>query len=100
MATFCKIDEKNIVVDVIKISDDDCGGGIFPESEPIGQDFIKRCGIEGNWLQTSFNNNFREVYGGMGFSYDKKKDIFIPSKVRLEDGTEIIPTPPHQNGII
>lgn len=100
MATFCKINEKNIVIDVIKISDDDCGGGFFPESEKIGQEFLKSCGIEGNWIQTSFNSNFREVYGGIGFTYNKKEDIFIPSKVKLEDGTEIIPIPPHQNGII
>lgn len=95
MATFCKLDKNNIVVDIIKIGDEDCGGGVFPDSEILGQQFISSCGIEGKWIQTSYNSNFRGVFGGIGFKYDKKKDIFIPAKVRLEDGTFIIPVPPH-----
>ena len=41
MAHFAKIDDTNIVREVIVISNADCGGGDFPASEPIGQAFIK-----------------------------------------------------------
>jgi hypothetical protein len=59
------------------VSNDDCGGGTFPESEPIGQTFIASLGLEGQWLQTSYNNNFRGCYAGIGFEYDPILDIFI-----------------------
>ena len=56
--------------DVIVISNDDIDDLPFPESEPVGQAFIASLGIEGQWLQTSYNNNFRGVYAGIGYSYD------------------------------
>ena len=52
MAHFAEL-ENNIVKRVIVISNDDCGGGDFPESEPVGQAFIASLGISGNWMQTS-----------------------------------------------
>jgi len=58
MAHFAQVQD-NIVRDVIVIDNSDCGGGEFPESEPIGQEFIADIGIDGDWLQTSYNNNFR-----------------------------------------
>jgi hypothetical protein len=76
MAHFAQVVE-NRVTQVIVVSNDDCGGGIFPESEPIGQTFIASLGLEGQWLQTSYNNNFRGCYAGIGFEYDPDLDIFI-----------------------
>ena len=65
MAHFAQIYE-DIVQQVIVVSNDDCGGGEFPESEPIGQAFIASLGITGEWLQTSYNANFRGKYAGIG----------------------------------
>ena len=62
MAHFAQLDENNVVVTVNVINNSDCGGGDFPESEPIGQAFIASLGIAGEWLQTSYNNNFRGLY--------------------------------------
>jgi len=76
MAHFAQVVE-NRVTQVIVVSNDDCGGGTFPESEPIGQTFIASLGLEGQWLQTSYNNNFRGCYAGIGFEYDPILDIFI-----------------------
>lgn len=76
MATFCLVNDSNIVTDVIKISDSDCGGGVFPDSEPIGQAFIASIGLSGNWLQTSVNGSFRGMYGGVGASYDPATGTF------------------------
>lgn len=78
MAHFAQIDKDMIVTQVIVIGNDDCGGGEFPESEHIGQDFIASIGLEGEWLQTSYNNNFRGTYAGIGFRYDPELDKFVP----------------------
>ena len=66
MAHFAQIDEQNIVQQVIVVANDDCGGGKFPESEPIGQAFIASLGLTGTWLQTSYHANFRGQYAGIG----------------------------------
>ena len=89
MAHFAKI-ENNIVTNICIINNEDCGGGDFPESEKIGQDFIKSLGIEGKWLQTSCNTYmgvhmeggkaFRKNYAMIGGTYDKQRDAFIPIK--------------------
>jgi hypothetical protein len=64
MAHFAKI-QNNVVVEVLTVNNDDCGGGEYPESEPIGQAFIASCGIDGLWLQTSYHANFRGNYAGI-----------------------------------
>jgi hypothetical protein len=74
MAYFAKL-ENNIIIDVIVIDDNDCAGGIFPESEPVGQNFIASLNLDGNWLQTS--NNFRKQYAYVGCVYDANSDAFI-----------------------
>jgi len=76
MAHFAKI-ENGIVRDVIVVSNDDCGGGNFPESEPIGQAFLASLGLAGEWKQTSFNGNFRSKYAGIGDTYDAVNDVFV-----------------------
>jgi len=80
MAHFAKI-ENNIVREIIVIGNPDCGGGDFPESEPIGQAFIASIGLEGEWLQTSYNGNFRAVYAGIGYTYDEVSDTFVAPEI-------------------
>ena len=75
MAHFAKI-ENSQVKQVIVVSNDDCGGGEFPESEPIGQAFIASLGLDGLWLQTSYHNNFRAHYAA-GCTYDADNDVFV-----------------------
>jgi len=62
---------------VIVINNSDCAGGDYPDSEPIGQAFIASLGIDGDWLQTSYNNNFRGTYAGQGMTYDPVLDEFV-----------------------
>lgn len=69
MANFALV-ENDLVIQVIVIANDDCDNLPFPESEPVGQAFIESLGIAGTWLQTSYNNNFRGIFAGIGFSYD------------------------------
>jgi len=67
----------NVVRNVIVVDNSDCGGGDFPDSEPIGQDFIASIGITGEWLQTSYHGNFRGTYAGQGMTYDPVLDEFV-----------------------
>jgi hypothetical protein len=76
MAHFAQV-LNNIVEDVIVIANSDCNDLDFPESEPVGQAFIASLGLEGEWLQTSYNANFRGAYAGIGFTYDADLDVFI-----------------------
>ena len=76
MAHFAQIDETNIVQTVIVIDNEDCGGGNFPDSEPIGQQYIADLGLSGTWLQTSYHANFRGKYAGIGDIYDATIDAF------------------------
>ena len=77
MAHFAQVDEYQIVRNVIVINNSDCAGGEYPDSEPIGQAFIASIGIEGNWMQTSYNGNFRGTYAGQGMTYDPTLDEFV-----------------------
>ena len=76
MAHFARINN-GIVDQVIVVSNDDCAGGDFPESEAPGQTFIASLGLEGQWLQTSYHANFRGKYAGIGDTYDAELDQFV-----------------------
>jgi len=76
MAHFAKI-ENNIVTQVIVVNNEVIENKDFPESEPIGVNFCKSLyGNETEWLQTSYNANFRGQYAGIGMTYDPATDTF------------------------
>ena len=87
MAHFAKIETGGQVSQVIVVANSDCGGGDFPESEPIGQAFISSLGIECLWLQTSYNNNFRNLYGS-GKVFDallgEYGEFVVPTELPVE----------------
>ena len=70
MANFAQINEQNFVTEIIVIANADCNGGVFPNSEPIGQTFIASIGLTGEWLQTSYKGNFRNIFAGIGDYFD------------------------------
>lgn len=76
MAHFAKAID-NIVIDVIVVANSDCGGGKYPESEPIGQAYIASLGLDGEWLQTSYSGSFRGRYAGPTYNYDPDLDEFV-----------------------
>jgi hypothetical protein len=69
MAHFVQV-TNNQCGDVIVISNDDVDNLPFPESEPVGQAFIASIGLQGVWLQTSYNANFRGYYAGIGWGFN------------------------------
>lgn len=79
MAYFAKI-ENNIVTEVISVSNEVCGEPTltFPDTDAAGRAFIANTlKLAGVWKQTSFNNNFRKQYCGVGFTYSSDADVFI-----------------------
>jgi len=77
MAHFARIDNNNVVRQVIVISNDDCPDPA-PDNEQQGQAFIAdQLGLAGTWLQTSYHGNFRGVYAGPGYTYDPAIDEFV-----------------------
>ena len=77
MAHFAKV-VNDVVEQVIVVANDDCGGGEFPKSEPIGQAFIASLGLDGLWLQTSYHASFRGCYASETWTYDADLDKFVP----------------------
>lgn len=77
MAHFARLNGNNQVVHVHVVNNSDIQNLEFPESEFIGQEYLRS--IHGNyvWKQTSYNNNFRKQYAGIGYIYDPINDIFI-----------------------
>ena len=72
MAHFAKIGVGNIVERVEVVSND------IATTEQAGVDFLNNLyGTRDVWIQTSYNNNFRKNFAGIGFKYDDVKDAFI-----------------------
>lgn len=84
MAHFAKI-ENGIVTQIVVVADTDCGGGQYPESESAGVSFLAACGLTGEWKQTSYNDNFRGRYAGIGFTYDADLDEFVAPVVDSQE---------------
>lgn len=81
MANFAQV-TNTIVEQVIVIANHDCDNLPFPDSEPVGQAFIASLGYTGDWLQTSYNGNFRGCYAGIGYTWNGTD--FVPPVVEPE----------------
>jgi len=77
MAHFAKIDENNIVTQVVSVNNDVILKADGTESENKGKAFLNGLFGSATWIQTSYNNNFRKQYAGIGYTYDSAKDKFI-----------------------
>ena len=81
MAHFAKLNENNTVLEINVVDNSTILDLPFPESEPIGIEFLTAwSGGYTLWKQTSYNNNFRVRYAGIGYTYDSIRDAFIPPK--------------------
>lgn len=81
MAHFAQLDENNNVIQVDVVANKVINDLPFPESEPIGVEFLKSIyGENTRWVQTSYNSNFRGIYAPVGGSYNPITDLFIPIK--------------------
>jgi hypothetical protein len=96
MARFAKLDENNVVLDVIVVDDWNCSGENGQESEEVGIAFLKNTfGENTNWKKTSVNTvggvhydsstgqpsedqskAYRKNCAGQGMVYDEERDAF------------------------
>ena len=81
MAHFAGLDENNVVTQVIVVANEDTADSNGVEAEEIGVAFCKKLlGADTRWKQTSYNNNFRVRYAGIGYSYNAELNAFIAPK--------------------
>jgi hypothetical protein len=75
MAHFAKIGIGSKVERVEVVSND------IATNEQAGADFLNNLyKTRDVWKQTSYNNNIRKNFAGIGFKYDQARDAFIPPK--------------------
>ena len=81
MAYFAKLGTGNIVEKVISINNAVITDANGVEQEQLGVDFINKLyNTRDVWKQTSYNNNIRKNYAGIGYQYDQTRDAFIAPK--------------------
>jgi hypothetical protein len=81
MAYFAKLGTGNIVENVISINNAIIKDNNGVEQEQLGVDFINKLyNTRDVWKQTSYNNNIRKNYAGIGYQYDQQRDAFIAPK--------------------
>ena len=71
MAHFAELDENNIVLRVIRVDD---------AHEADGENWCHEF-AGGRWKQTSYNNNIRYNYAGIGYHYDADADAFHAPRI-------------------
>ena len=74
MSHFAEIDPSNKVIRVV------VGDNAMPNE---GYDWLID-NLGGTWIQTSYNNNIRFNYAGIGYTYDLIRDAFIAPKCHDE----------------
>lgn len=73
MAHFAELDSNNVVLRVIVAADDVTEASLeakYPNS---------------TWKQTSYNNNTRGVFAGIGYTYDVDQDVFVAPEINTEE---------------
>jgi hypothetical protein len=98
MAHYAKV-ENGLVTSVLVVPD---------EHENNGDAYLNSLGLEGRWVQTSYNSrggvhygadgkpdgktHLRYNYAGIGFAYDEGRDAFIAPRpgVEPEDGEWVL----------
>ena len=83
MAHFAELNSSNEVLRVIVVSNDDIdanGGDLHADAETFVASIVPHSTGGTAWKQTSYNNNFRKQYAGIGVTYDASKDKFISIK--------------------
>jgi len=104
MAHFAQLNDNNVVTQIIVIANEELLlDGV--ENETKGVVFCKSLsGQDTKWIQTSYNNNIRKQYAGIGFTYDVINDVFIQPKPfeswSLDDNFDWqAPTPRPEEGL-
>ena len=79
MAHFAKINEENIVTQVIVVHNNELLNG-SEESEEKGIDFCESLFGHRNWVQPSYNGTIRYNFANIGFTWDPDNNAFYAPK--------------------
>lgn len=82
MAHFAQI-KNGKVIQVIVVNNEVILDENGVEQESIGQEFCRDL-LGGDWIQTSYNGNFRNKYAGIGDFYNAELDVFLTPKCHDE----------------
>jgi hypothetical protein len=77
MAHFAKV-ENGIVTNVVVVDN---------EHEAYGEEYLNDLGLDGTWVQTSYNGNFGGKFAGIGDTYDDKNKVFVSSVYEIIEET-------------
>ena len=77
MAHFAELDDNNVVLQVIVVHNNELLDDEGQENEVKGVGFCASLFGHSNWVQTSYNNNIRKQFAGIGYTYDDVNDVFI-----------------------
>jgi hypothetical protein len=102
MAHFAKLDENNVVLDILVVDNSDINGLPFPESEAVGVAYLNNFLPPATYKQTSYNSNFRYRYamiGGVFLPDAEEAGVFVdwkedPNFIWKADTYEWIPPVP------
>lgn len=79
MAHFAEIGADGIVLRVIVVNNKELLDEQGAEQEATGIAFCKAL-LGGEWVQTSYTSSFRKNFAGVGYTYDRDLDGFVPPK--------------------
>jgi hypothetical protein len=76
MSHWAEINEENLVIRVL----------VGDNEDPAGDEGLQWLidNLDGTWIKTSYNGTIRKNYAGIGYTYDKARDAFIPPKCHDE----------------
>jgi len=80
MASFAKIGLNNKVISVHSVHNNELKDSNGVEQEVNGINFLTNLTGWAIWKQTSYNNNIRKNFAGIGYTYDEDRDAFIAPK--------------------
>ena len=104
MAHYAWINSDNVVVNVtVGVDETVTQQGVGGSTETWEQFYTQAINQEGVYVKrTSYNNNIRKQYAGIGYTYDAAADVFIapqpfPSWI-LDDNNDWQPPTPKPEG--
>lgn len=79
MAHFAELDENNLVLRIIVVSDQDTVGQDGSQQESVGIAFCQKL-FGGKWKQTFYESGQDKNWARIGDFYDESRNAFIPPK--------------------
>jgi hypothetical protein len=96
MAHYAELDASSTVTRVLVVSNEVTHATPDgSEDETLGAAFLADL-LGGEWIATSYNGNKRGRYAGIGYTYDRERDEFVPPGWVLIDGVWTAPPVPDE----